>query len=110
MKFNRLQLVRFNPLAAAVSIIAISMATPVFAQTSGATIYKTKCQMCHLADGTGNKGMKVPAFTAGASNASLIAATKNGMSTGAAKMPAYAGKLTDADISDVVTYIKTLKK
>ena len=94
----------------AASIVAISLATPLLAQTSGATIYKAKCQMCHLADGSGNKGMKVPAFTAGASEASLIAATKNGVSTGPVKMPAYAGKLTDADISSVVAYIKTLKK
>jgi mono/diheme cytochrome c family protein len=94
----------------ATALVVISVATPVFAQTSGATIYKAKCQMCHLADGSGNKGMKVPAFTAGASDASLIAATKNGVSNGPAKMPAYAGKLTDADISSVVAYIKTLKK
>jgi mono/diheme cytochrome c family protein len=66
--------------------------------------------MCHLADGSGNRGMKVPAYTAGASDARLIAATKNGVSTGPVKMPAYAGKLTDADVSDVVAYIKTLKK
>ena len=101
---------KFNLVTIAVSIVAVSMATPLLAQTSGATIYKAKCQMCHLADGTGNKGMKVPAFAAGASEASLIAATKNGVSTGPAKMPAYAGKLTDANISDVAAYIKTLKK
>ena len=86
------------------------MATPLLAQTSGATLYKAKCQMCHLADGSGNKGMKVPAFTAGASEATLIAATKNGVSTSTPKMPAYAGKLTDPDITSVVAYIKTLKK
>ena len=86
------------------------MATPLLAQTSGATLYKAKCQMCHLADGSGNKGMKVPAFTAGASEATLIAATKNGVSTSTPKMPAYAGKLTDPDITSVVDYIKTLKK
>jgi cytochrome c6 len=86
------------------------MATPLLAQTSGAAIYKAKCQMCHLADGSGNKGMKVPAFTAGASEATLIAATKNGVSTSTPKMPAYAGKLTDPDITSVVAYIKTLKK
>jgi cytochrome c6 len=102
--------VKFNLVTMAASLVSISMATPLLAQTSGATIYKAKCQMCHLADGSGNKGMKVPAFTAGASEASLIAATKNGLSTGTVKMPAYAGKLTDADISDVIAYIKTLKK
>ncbi len=101
---------KINFVTVAASIVAVSMATPLLAQTSGAAIYKAKCQMCHAADGSGNKGMKVPAFTAGASEASLIAATKNGVSTGSAKMPAYAGKLSDADISAVVTYIKTLKK
>ncbi len=106
MKINLFRKVRFNGLTAAASLVAVSMATPLLAQSSGATIYKAKCQMCHLADGSGNKGMKVPAFTAGASEASLIAATKNGKG----KMPAYAGKLSDADISAVVAYIKTLKK
>ena len=101
---------KINLVTMAASIVAISLATPLLAQTSGATIYKAKCQMCHLADGSGNKGMKVPAFTAGASEATLIAATKNGVSTSTPKMPAYAGKLTDPDITSVVAYIKTLKK
>ena len=101
---------KINRVTIAASLVALSMATPLLAQTSGATLYKAKCQMCHLADGSGNKGMKVPAFTAGASEASLIAATKNGVSTSTPKMPAYAGKLTDPDITSVVAYIKTLKK
>jgi mono/diheme cytochrome c family protein len=94
----------------AAALVVLSVATPLFAQTSGATIYKAKCQMCHLADGSGNKAMKVPAFTAGASEAKLIAATKNGVSTSTPKMPAYAGKLTDAEITDVVAYVKTIAK
>jgi cytochrome c6 len=102
--------VKFNLVIMAASLVVASIATPLFAQSSGATIYKTKCQMCHLVDGSGNKGMKVPAFTAGTSEARLIAATKNGVNTGPVKMPAYAGKLTDADIDNVVAYIKTLKK
>jgi len=96
--------------AVAVGLVVLFASVTSLAQSSGADTYKAKCQMCHLADGSGSKGMKVPAFTAGASDASLIAATKNGVSTGPAKMPAYAGKLTDADISSVVAYIKTLKK
>ena len=95
---------------AAASVLAVSVAPSALAQSAGAATYKAKCQMCHLADGSGNKGMKVPAFTAGASEASLIAATKNGVSTSTPKMPAYAGKLTDSDITSVVAYIKTLKK
>jgi mono/diheme cytochrome c family protein len=41
-----------------------------------------------------------------ASDADLIAATKNGKG----KMPAYSGKLTDGQITAVVAYIRTLQK
>jgi mono/diheme cytochrome c family protein len=56
------------------------------------------------------KSMKILSFKDAAmvkaSDAQFIASTKNGK----AKMPAYAGKLTDAQIKDVVTYIRTLQK
>ena len=41
-----------------------------------------------------------------ASDAQFIASTTNGKN----KMPAYKGKLTDAQIKDVVTFIRTLQK
>ena len=54
--------------------------------------------------------MKVVSFSApdivSASDADLIADTKNGKG----KMSAYAGKLTDDQIKDVVAYIRTLQK
>jgi mono/diheme cytochrome c family protein len=85
-----------------------------YAQSAGADTYKAKCQMCHAADGSGStpagKSMKVVAFSAPelvkASDADLIAATTNGKG----KMPAYKTKLTDAQIKDVIAYIRTLQK
>ena len=60
------------------------------------------------ADGQVDEG--IPPFNSPelvkASDADLIAATKNGKG----KMPAYAGKLTDPQIKDVVAYIRTLQK
>jgi mono/diheme cytochrome c family protein len=87
--------------------------TSVFAQ-SGADTYKSKCQMCHAADGSGNtaagKSMKTPSLLSpdlvSKSDADLIAVTKNGLG----KMPAYSGKLTDAQIKDVIAFIRTLQK
>jgi len=81
---------------------------------AGADTYKSKCQMCHAADGSGNtpagKSTKVHAFSSpdvvSMSDADLIAITHKGKN----KMPAYAGKLTDAQITDVVAYIRTLQK
>ena len=94
---------------------AVLMGTTVaaFAQGSGADTYKSKCAMCHgpdgMASGPAGKAMNVPPISAPAykaSEANLIAATK----AGKGKMPAFAGKLTDAQIKDVIVYMMTLKK
>jgi mono/diheme cytochrome c family protein len=95
-----------------VSLLAIG--TMSFAQKSGADTYKSKCQSCHAADGSGStpagKAMKALPFNSpdivNASDADLIADTQNGKG----KMPAYKGKLTDDQIKDVVAYIRTLQK
>jgi len=96
-----------------VAILAAATVTPAFAQSAGDN-YKSKCQMCHMADGTGNQGMKVPAFkspeTVKATDAALFAAIKNGAGTGTIKMPPYTGKLTDDQIKALVTFIRTLQK
>jgi mono/diheme cytochrome c family protein len=96
-------------------VLAIAACTlPTFGQNTGAATYTSKCQMCHGADGTGNtpagKAMKAPSFLSPASvkesTADLIAITKNGKG----KMPAYAGKLTDPEIKDVIAHVRTLQK
>jgi mono/diheme cytochrome c family protein len=96
-----------------VALVAATSMTTAFAQ-SGGDNYKAKCAMCHGADGTGKAAMKVPSFktpeSIKESDADLTAAIKNGKGTGTVKMPAYAGKLTDPQIKDVVAYIRTLQK
>lgn len=99
---------------AAMILLAASIAAPVFAQSAGADTYKSKCAMCHGPDGTAatpmGKMMKIPSFkdpaVVKATDAALIETTKNGKG----KMPAYNGKLTDAQIKAVVSYIRTLQK
>ena len=95
-------------------LLGATTTSMAFAQSAGADSYKAKCQMCHAADGSGStqagKSMKAVPFNSPdlikASDADLIAATTNGKG----KMPAYKGKLTDAQIKDVVGYIRTLQK
>jgi cytochrome c6 len=106
--------VKLNLNVVAIFCIAASMATPVFAQSAGADTYKAKCLMCHGADGTGNtpagKNLKAASFKDPAivkvSDADMIAVVHKGKN----KMPAYAGKLTDAQITAAVAYIRTLQK
>jgi len=101
-------------LGIAIAFIVAGSSVSSFAQNSGADTYKSKCQMCHGVDGSGDtpagKAMKSPSLSAPAivkeSNDDLLAVTK----AGKGKMPAYAGKLTDAQIKDVVLYIRTLEK
>jgi mono/diheme cytochrome c family protein len=100
--------------AATVIFLASTLAAPVFAQAPGADTYKAKCAMCHGADGLATsqmaKNMKVLSFKAPtmmkASDAQFIASTKKGKGT----MKGYAGKLTDAQIKDVIAYVRTLQK
>ena len=99
---------------AAMVLVAACAALPAFSQAPGADVYKAKCASCHGADGLAatpvGKAMKVLSFKDAAmlkaSDAQFTASTKDGKG----KMPAYAGKLTDAKIDEVTAYIRTLQK
>ena len=94
-------------------VTLLAAGTASFAQ-DGAATYKAKCQMCHgatgMADTPAGKSTKARPFNdpdvMKMSDADLINITTNGHG----KMPAYKGKLTDAQIKDVVAYIHTLQK
>jgi len=98
----------------AVICLVASMVTSAFAQSHGADTYKAKCLMCHGADGQAatpaGKALKAASFKDPAavkpSDDELIAIVKNGKN----KMPAYAGKLTYAQIKAAVAYVRTLQK
>ena len=100
--------------AAAVILLTAFIAGPAFAQAPGADTYKTKCAMCHGPDGLAAtpvaKMKKVLSFKdptmLKASDAQFIASTKNGKGT----MKGYNGILTDAQIKNVIAYIRTLQK
>jgi cytochrome c6 len=106
--------VKANFRIAVLGVLSLSLAVPAIAQQGGEATYKAKCAMCHGADGTGNtpigKNMKLRSFKSAedmkATDAELFKQTKDGVG----KMQGYAGKLTDAQINDVVTYIRTLQK
>ena len=100
--------------AVAIGLVVLVASVTSLAQSSGADTYKAKCQMCHGADGLGStpagKAMKARAFNAPdvlkESDTDLMAIIKNGKN----KMPAFTGKLSDAQITNVVAYIHTLQK
>jgi cytochrome c6 len=89
--------------------LVLALALPPMAAADAAGDYKAKCAGCHGADGSKSMMGAKPlngAEVQGMSDADLNAAITNGKG----KMPGYKGKLTDAQISDLVKYIRTLKK
>ncbi len=97
----------------AISTIAIMAATTaVLAQGPGADVYKTKCQSCHGAAGVPSPamakamGVKPIGEVKGTAEAKMISVTNNGEG----KMPAFKGKLTEAQIKDSVSYFRSLAK
>src|SRR5580765_7636191 len=82
--------------------------TQAVAQDAAAT-YKAKCAMCHGADGKGGK-MGTRDFASAEVKAETDAQLTDIITKGKGKMPAYSGKLTDADIKGLVTYIRSLAK
>ena len=102
--------------SATVVLVLFLASRTSFAQNAGtaANTYKTNCVACHGPDGLGNtpvgKAMGVKPYNAPdvlkLSNADLSAIIKSGKNN----MPAFNGKLTDAQIKDLLAYIHTLQK
>lgn len=111
MKRGLLRLLVFG--AALSSLFALCSLTSQ-AQTAGESLFKTKCAACHGQDGKGEvpmgKKLGVPNFTSpdvqGKSDAQLTEIVTKGKN----KMPAYDGKLTTEQVSQVVAYIRELGK
>jgi cytochrome c6 len=84
-----------------------------FAQSGEAT-YKAKCQSCHGANGVPSPAMAKAMGVKPASDPSVksktIAQQIIVTTNGSGKMPAYKGKLTDAEIRQSVDYFHSLAK
>jgi len=80
---------------------------PTTTQVGGAALYTTNCVGCHGLTGAG--GSAGPAINTDEwkNNSSKVQAI---ITKGKGTMPAYSGKLTDAQIKDIGDYVASLKK
>ena len=87
--------------------VVLSLPQSANAQDASAALFKSKCAMCHGADGKKTAGHD---FTSAAvqkgSDADLEAVITNGKPP---KMPKYGDKLKPEEIKGLVAYIRTLK-
>jgi mono/diheme cytochrome c family protein len=105
------KIIRMSSALAAVILLSGAMG---FAQTSGEATYKAKCQSCHGAQGVPNPGIAKAMGVKPASDPSVKSLSEAQMITdttnGKGKMPAFKGKLTDAEIKASVEYFRTFSK
>jgi cytochrome c6 len=102
--------IRFQVTLAAVVLLASAVG---FAQSGEAT-YKAKCQSCHGTAGVPNPGIAKAMGVKAASDPSVKSKTEAQMiavtTNGAGKMPAFKGKIPEAEIKDSVSYFRTFAK
>jgi mono/diheme cytochrome c family protein len=103
------------PFAVIVAVLASTLFLPssARAQTAAAT-YKAKCAGCHGADG---KAGTAPGKALGAHDFGSAEVTKESdadlittVTAGKNKMPAYGKSLKEAEIKDLVAYVRELGK
>ncbi len=84
------------------------------AQSATADLYKAKCASCHAADGSGDTpaGKKLGAhdFRSAEVQKQTDAQLTEVIKKGKNKMPAYEKTLKEAQVKELVAYIRTLAK
>ena len=85
-----------------------------FAADDAAATFKAKCAMCHGQDATGNtpmgKNFKIRDLTSADVQKQTDAELTTIITKGKNKMPEYGTKLSKDQISDLVKYVRSLKK
>lgn len=103
-----------RPRIAVVLLLVFSLSSLALADNPGKSIFTTKCALCHGPDGTGKtsigKSLKIPDFRSPEIKNLSDANLKTVVSGGKNKMPAFKGKLTDAQIDQVISYVRELGK
>jgi len=101
-------------LRATLALVALALVCAPFTFADGGADFKAKCAACHGASGMGDttmgKNMKIRDLASADVQKQSDADLTTIITKGKGKMPAYDGKLTAAQITDLVKYIRTLKK
>jgi cytochrome c6 len=106
---------RISSTALALLVVGALLCAPsARAQNDAAGLYKSKCVMCHGADGTGStpigKATGVRDFHSADVQKETVSELADIISKGKNKMPKYSDKLKDAEIKDLAAYVHDLAK
>ncbi len=108
MKHNLYRMLFVTLVAAGLTVFSAPTSR---AQGAGATLFKTKCTVCHGPDGTGSamgKKLGVRNLASAEVQSQSDAQLAEVVTKGKNKMPAYDGKLKSDEIKELVAYIREL--
>ena len=93
--------------SAAIAALSVDIARGGYEQQSGEELYRGICQGCHMPDAKGAIG--AGAYPALANNARLIARQYpiSVVISGQRAMPSFGADLSDAQIANVINYVRT---
>ena len=101
-------------LRATLVVVALALVCVPFTFADGGADFKAKCAACHGATGAGDttmgKNLKLRDLSSADVQKQSDADLTGIITKGKGKMPAYDGKLSADQITDLVKYIRTLKK
>jgi cytochrome c6 len=101
-------------LRASLLLLALALVFSTYTFADGGADFKAKCAACHGATGAGDttmgKNLKLRDLGSAEVQKQTDAELTTVIDKGKGKMPAYDGKLTKEQVSDVVKFIRTLKK
>jgi cytochrome c6 len=99
---------------AALMVVMFLLIVPAKSQGGGEQVYKAKCASCHGADGAGatpaGKATKARDFCSDDVKKETDEEWTTIIVKGKNKMPSYDKKLSDAEVKDVIAYIRGLCK
>ncbi len=111
--------VRLLPSASWMLLLLLLVVNSALAQESGkasagASVFKSKCALCHGADGAGNTSLGKQLQAADLRSKDVQKRTNAELTKivhdGQANMPPFADQLSDAEISHVIQYVRQLGK
>jgi mono/diheme cytochrome c family protein len=104
------------PSAAGIWICLATLVLPsgLWAQTDPAKVFKTNCSLCHSDDGSGSsptgKAMKAKDLRSSEVADKTDAQLAEVITKGSGKMPAFGAKIRPDGVTQLVAYIRSLKK
>jgi cytochrome c6 len=95
-------------------IALVLLFVPAIALAGGAPLFKQQCAMCHAADGSGNtpagKSMKAKDLRSPEVQKKTDAQLAAQIRDGKPPMPAFKAKLKEAEVKELVAYLRALAK